>query len=452
MKPVGGGVCELIILDDLKSKIASNSNHPPNSHHTKDLFVAHKKVSDSWKYVGRLDDRVTLVNGEKISTLPIEGRIRQDRRIREAVVFGDGRAIPGLLLFRSHESEHLSDDDFIDAVWVALEDANSKAESFSQIGREMIISLPVTRECPQTDKRTIIRARVYEEFAPELSALYEKLGNLGEGTLRLAIEELKRWLLSVFRERLEIYLRDAEEDFFAAGVDSLQATLMLNIIKKELFLNGKNPNTNAVYDTQNIEQLALYLHNLQTGIPTENRKDRQISDMANMIENYSEFDKHTSQGSSPGTQSVLLTGATGSLGSYFLAQLIKSRSVASIYCPVRASSPTEARDRLLSSLSGRHLSDAHQDDINRVHAIHSNSIPHLASSLLEQEPYYTRLTHIIHCAWPVNFNLPLSTFDDQINTLHHLLQPLAFNPQPQTRPFHLLLLRLSGLLFHFSRP
>lgn len=436
MKPVGGGVCELVILDGLKSKIAYNSNDPPSSYHTKDLFVAHKKVSDSWKHVGRLDDRVTLVNGEKISTLSIEGRIRQDRRIREAVVFGIGRAIPGLLLFRSHESEHLSDDDFIDAIWAAVEDANSKAESFSQIGREMIIPLPVARECPQTDKGTVIRARVYEEFAVEISALYEKLGFLGEGTLRLEIEELELWLLRVFRERLEIHLRDTGEDFFAAGVDSLQATRMLNIIKRELFLNGKNPNTNAVYDTQNIEQLALYLRDLQTGIATENRKDKRISDMANMIENHSDFDKHISQGSSPAKQSVLLTGATGFLGSYILAQLLKDRSVARIYCPVRASSLTEAHDRLLSSLSSRHLADAHQDDISRIHAIHSDSFPHLASSLLDKEPYRTRLTHIIHCAWPVNFNLPLSTFDDQIKILHHLLQLSLSTHSP--KPAHLI--------------
>ena len=47
MKPLGGGVCELVLLDGLKSKTASNSNNPPNSYHTKDLFVTHKNISDS---------------------------------------------------------------------------------------------------------------------------------------------------------------------------------------------------------------------------------------------------------------------------------------------------------------------------------------------------------------------------------------------------------------------
>lgn len=131
MKTLGGGVCELVILDGLKSKTASNSNDPPKSFHTKDIFVAHPDIPDSWKHVGRLDDRVTLVNGEKVQPLPIEDRIKKDRRVREAVVFGIGRALPGLLAFRNDKSERFSDDQFIDAIWAAIKHANSKAEKFA---------------------------------------------------------------------------------------------------------------------------------------------------------------------------------------------------------------------------------------------------------------------------------------------------------------------------------
>lgn len=73
----------------------------------------------------------------------------------------------------------LSDGEFIDAIWPAVEDANSKAASLAQIGRETTIALPVTREYPQTDVGTVIRARVYKESAPEISAMYEKTGKLG---------------------------------------------------------------------------------------------------------------------------------------------------------------------------------------------------------------------------------------------------------------------------------
>lgn len=398
--------------------------------------MAHTTISDSWKQDGRLDDRVTLVNGEKFQPLPMEGRIRKDSRIREAVIFGIGRAMPGLLAFRSDESEHLLDVELIDVIWPAVEDANSRAESFAQIGKEVIIPLPATRKYPQTDKETIIRARVYEKFAPEISALYERLGKSGEGTLKLGLEDLKRWLLRIFQERLEINLETTEESFFAAGVDSLKAARMLTFIRRELFLNGNSPSTNAVYDAQNVEQLALYLHDIQTGTVTEDRRDKQDSDLASMIETHSKFDRHVSQGTSPAHKTIFLTGATGFLGSYILAQLLQIQSVARIYCPVRASSPKEARDRLLSSLSSHGLSDPQQHDLDRLRAIDSASVANPAPSLPKHDPYSPQLTHIIHCAWPVNFNLPLSAFDDQITYLHRLLQLSLSTHTPE--PAHLI--------------
>ena len=117
----------------------------------------------------------------------------------------------------------------------------ARQKVFDKLAQQMIITLPVTKEYPQTDKGTVIRARVYEDFALEISALYERLGKSGEGTSRPEIEDLRRWLLHIFKERLDIPLRDTEEDFFAAGVGSLQAACMLNIIKGEFFSEQKEP-------------------------------------------------------------------------------------------------------------------------------------------------------------------------------------------------------------------
>ena len=422
MKAVGHGIFELVLLDGLTSKIASNSDDPPKSFYTKDLFVEHHDIKGSWKHVGRLDDRVTLVNGEKVLPLPIEGRVRQDHRLREAIVFGIGKAMPGLLAFRNDESQHLSDGDFVDAIWAAVEDANGRAESFAQIGREMIVPLPFNRDYPQTDKGTFIRARVYQDFTREISAVYDGVSGSSKGTLRFGLEDMKRWLLRIVSERLDIHLRDTAEHFFAAGVNSLQAARILNIIRSELYLNGKSLSTNVVYDTQNVEQLALYLYNIQTGVATDHRPDKQVSDMADMIDIYSKFDKHVSQGPSPEGTTVLLTGSTGFLGSYILAQLLRTRSVARIYCPVRAPSRKGARDRLLTSLSGHRFLDIQQHDLGRIHAIPNASVADFVPSLLEKETNHAHLTHIIHCAWPVNFNLPLRTFEDQFSSLQNLLQ------------------------------
>lgn len=175
MKPISNNVYELTVLDGLKSKSTSNSDDPANSFHTRDIFSPHPTLPDAWKYLGRLDDRVTLANGEKVLPLPIEGHLRQDANIREAVVFGIGRDIPGVLAFRSEKARALSDDDFISAMWPAVEDTNSRAEGFSQTSRDMIVPMSAAVQCPQTDKSTIIRAQVYKVFADQINRCYERL-------------------------------------------------------------------------------------------------------------------------------------------------------------------------------------------------------------------------------------------------------------------------------------
>jgi hypothetical protein len=150
------------------AKSISISSDPPNSTHRSVLFIAHPIIPHAWKFIGRADDRVTLLNGEKVLPLPIEGRIVQDPLVREAIVFGVDQAVPGLLLFRADDVKvkHLSNEDFIDQVWSTIQDANGKAESFSQIGREMVVVLGADVKFPCTDKGTFKRAQVCPDGSP----------------------------------------------------------------------------------------------------------------------------------------------------------------------------------------------------------------------------------------------------------------------------------------------
>jgi len=96
MKPLEDGTYEAIYLKGLPTLVASNSDDPPLSFHSKDLFIPHAIIPYAWKHVGRLDDRLTLTNGEKVLPLPIEGRVNEDPLIKEAVVFGAGKSPFGL--------------------------------------------------------------------------------------------------------------------------------------------------------------------------------------------------------------------------------------------------------------------------------------------------------------------------------------------------------------------
>jgi hypothetical protein len=292
MYPIGDGLYECVYLKGHPALSTSNSDDPaPGSWHSKDVFMPHPTIPDVWKYATRIDDRITLINGEKVLPLPIEGRIREDELVREAVVVGVDKAIPGLLIFRATAGDHLSDDDYLDAIWPSIADANTRAEGFSQITREMVTIIPSDVEYPQTDKKSVIRAQVYRQFADQIENMYARLDSEREGLLQLDLAGLEECLQTIFRDIVGVPIDTMETDFFTAGVDSLKAIQVRRIIQKTVALNGHELPQNIVYNKGNIKKLAWYLHSLVSQIETLADDEEQTS-MTSLIERYSQFQEH----------------------------------------------------------------------------------------------------------------------------------------------------------------
>jgi thioester reductase-like protein len=109
-----------------------------------------------------------------------------------------------------------------------------------------------------------------------------------------------------------------------------------------------------------------------------------------------------------------VTGATGSLGAHIIAQIAVRPGVKKIYCLVRAKSNRIAQNRLITSLRERQIYHELPLDARR-------KIVPLASVFSKEdlglgwEMYDTiarNLTDLIHCAWSVNFNLNLLSFEN----------------------------------------
>ena len=298
MKPIEGGTYEAIYLKGLPTLVASNSDDPPGSFHSKDLFIPHATIPHAWKHVGRLDDRLTLTNGEKVLPLPIEGRMNEDPLVREAVVFGAGKSIPGLLVFRSEAAKDMSDENFIDAIWPTVENVNDNAERFSRMSKETIVPLPAGIDFPRTDKDSIKRVQIYRAFSDQIEDMYTRLEDRETGMRRLHYEQMKEYLMQTFEDRIGLKLPSVHDDFFAAGVDSLQAIQMRGIILKELDLGGNRKllGENVVFDMANVARLAKYLCALRSDFKAP--EDDELETMTAMIKAYSKFKGHT-PGSSP---------------------------------------------------------------------------------------------------------------------------------------------------------
>ncbi|RYP46398.1 hypothetical protein DL768_007365 [Monosporascus sp. mg162] len=422
MDEIAPGLYECVALDGLASKSTVNSDNPPGSFRTRDIFTPHDTEPGLWKYVCRLDDRFTLINGEKVLPISIEGRIRQEECVKEAVVFGEGKSYPGVLVIRADSVSHLSDEEFLDAVWPAVEAANSKAETFSRIPRELVVVLPADAAYPKTDKGTFIRVPTYKKFEREIQSAYDNFENEKGGTLSLSGQELEEYLLGRLKERFGIDL-SVETDFFASGVDSLQSIQMWNLIKRELDLGGNQSklSQNVLYETRNIQGLARHLEALRVG---EELTTDELEKMHELIRAYSSFDRHV-PGTAPRPEKevALLTGATGGLGAHLLAQLVSRPSVSSVWAMVRAPSDTAALERVSSSLKSRglHLSP---EERGKVVALACDlSRPDFGLSPSRLEELRQKLTLVIHSAWAVNFNIPVQSFETQhIKGTHNLIQ------------------------------
>ena len=432
---IAPGVFECVGLEGLPSKGPSNSkppyskSNPENSFRTADLFTRHPdpKKSNYYKYLSRLDDRITLVNGEKVLPIPIEGSIRQDEIVREAVVFGLQQTMPGLLIFRAQDKAlELSDEEYLDAVWPAVEAANAKAETFARVIRELVVIKGPDCLYPKTDKGTFIRAQVYQQFDDDITGAYQRLSanDNGKAKLALSVPDLEDWLLAKFQKDLRIPLPDKTTDIFSAGVDSLQTTRVWRAIKQELDLGSgsESLSQNAVFEQGTVQALAKHLYQLRAGGDVDEEED-ETKVMQDLIEKYSTFTTHfPTIATQPTKEVVIVTGATGNLGAFIVEELVKKPEVAEVWALVRAPGQAAAGARLMQSLASRNiqLSDA---ELAKVHALPSDlSKPDLGLSLPNLNHFLSSTTTVIHSAWAVNFNLGVRSFEQQhIRGTHNLI-------------------------------
>ncbi|KAK8002060.1 NRPS-like enzyme [Apiospora marii] len=459
----GGDVYEAVYLKTHPALKTSNSDDPPGSFHSRDLWTPHPTLPDAWKFVARDDDTVTLLSGEKILPLGIEGAIRESPLVRDALVVGNDRLAPGVLVFRAVESRELSDDEFVDAVWPFVEAGNRLADEFARITRDMVVPVPADVGYPATDKNNIIRGAAYAKFADYIDAMYEEnpqtQANGGDKkTLKKfsTVDEIRRLIMDLLRDQVDVDMADAQTDFFAVGVDSLRAAQIRRLLLQNVDIGDHSLPTNAIYDAGNVETLAQRLHSMSLeDVPSNGdtingnaagNSEGDLELMQKLVDEYGSFERRKPGDlPNPEKETVILTGATGALGAHLLHLLLQDPQIDKIYCLVRSSSNNSAKDaidRVQTSLHTRRLSTAtslpkHMHQKLAAFTTDDLSAPHLGlSSPAIFDTLQATATLVVHAAWPVNFNIGLASFRPQLAGLRKLLD-LAANV-PFQKPARLL--------------
>ncbi|KAL4787288.1 hypothetical protein BJX76DRAFT_363631 [Aspergillus varians] len=431
------GIYESVVLDGWPSKVMSN--RPDGAYATKDLFLKHPEI-EAYKYYARLDDTVTLVNGEKVIPLDLEGRVRQLSVVADALVFGVGKASIGLAVIRAPDAASMTENQIIGAIWPAVEEAHTFLPAYGQLSKNMVCVLPADTVYSRTDKGTVIRQAFYRDFSDLIEACYEA-EDATTGTLLLSEEELKVFLRETLTKVLPA--RDPsdftnEVDFFALGMDSLQATQLRSVLIRSLDIKGHKLGLNIAFEHPSIGSLARCLYSLSSG--TSEVETSIEEQMEALVDKYSDFEQHVPCPNGLSGRYIVVTGATGSLGCHVVAKLSALPDVHKVYCFVRADSPIDAYGRLLGSLHARRIYDTlSTSSKNKIIALPSDlSVPELGLNTTTYNTLTSSLTDIIHCAWSVNFNLHLSSFEqDNITGLKNLINLClqSHRPTPATLNF-----------------
>lgn len=405
------GLYEVVVLDGWPSKVLSN--RPDGAYATKDLFIKHPDI-EAYKYYARLDDTIILVNGEKVIPLALEGSVRQDPAVAEVLVFGAQRAHIGMIVVLSEDGAALSKEEVIEKIWPRVEKAQKEMPAFGQLSRDMVLLLPPDTQYPRTDKGTVIRQAAYKQFAQLIDSAYDDKPKETTKPQKLSEPEIRRFLKEQLGKILTLKsqkLLDEDTDFFNIGMDSLQATRLRSAINRYVDVGEAELGLNIAFDHPTIKLLARYLYSLRSG---EADDIRSVEDtMQRMIDKYSTFQQHKPLPNGLGDRHVVITGTTGSLGSHTVAKLALCEDVRHVFCLIRAGSPMEAFGRLAESLRERRLYDRLSDVARRkLIALPANlSDPRLG---LDEHTYNliaSQITDLIHCAWSVNFNWQLASFE-----------------------------------------
>jgi nucleoside-diphosphate-sugar epimerase/acyl-CoA synthetase (AMP-forming)/AMP-acid ligase II len=475
----GDGKCELVVLENWPMvSIASHAGRPFNTH---DVFIPNETTSGAWTYAGRSDTRITLKTGKKFDPVPIEDALRLCAMIEDAIVIGDDRPFAAAFIIPSSKYDSAEEEDRNFDIRERIKWVNRTNPSHAKIGEQCWI---VLNHCQigrvrRNPKGGVVRSVISSDFEEELEQIYgitngpsEKEGT--ESTTIRSSEDVAMRIKSIVQDFFDRTLKVEDDfDFFDAGVDSAMSIQMRRRICNMLpDAKQKKVPLNVIYECGTVDLLIKFICELtfdpvndqqrRTSIILEDGKRRKHQEMISMVERYVSRQPHlldeaksklprgfTQKSHDNQGIHILLTGATGFLGIHILNLLIHDPSVTRIFVCVRGSRlvPYEeqqqrAKTRIDSAraLHQLRVKKCKEDDIEKiVYVPFFINEPDLGVPTGLYTMMVDSMTHVVHAAWEVNFNLPLKLFASQIEGTVNLFNLLLLSSQRNTnRPPSLL--------------
>ncbi|KAJ7829991.1 hypothetical protein B0H14DRAFT_3143707 [Mycena olivaceomarginata] len=142
-----------------------------------DLLEQHPDNPDLHRVYGRKDDLITLSTAAKMNPVSIETQINRNDLVDAAVIFGNNRPYPGVLIqlkrdFHAELSDDAKRSKICDILWASVDTANKTSSTHFQIPRKMVVLADPQKPFALTSKAQPRRRVVYEDYEDEIRAAY----------------------------------------------------------------------------------------------------------------------------------------------------------------------------------------------------------------------------------------------------------------------------------------
>lgn len=383
---------------------------------TGDLFERHPTVPDAWCWRARADDIIVFLNGEKTNPVSMEQHIlARNHELGGALVIGSQRFQAALLIEPAKAAGPLTTAEqaaLIERVWPSVDEANRVAPAHAQVEKALILVTTPDRPLIRAGKGTIQRPVSLSQYTEDIEQLYM---NVDMAHLDIAPKDESPINLAD-KHTVALRIRDSlsavtswsdienTANFFDSGMDSLKALQVTRALRRSLQLPSLALST--VYQNPTISQLTSAL--LDKG---QASSDDDI--MSPLLATYQGLIHQIPVPKLPTLNpeesvDVVLTGSTGTIGTYLLRALLNRPGIGHIFC-LNRSSPTPPSWLITDGLN------------DRVTILHTDlAHPSLGLDKPTYDALRARIGLVIHNAWTVNFNLGLLAFRPHLAGLVNL--------------------------------
>ena len=392
--------------------------------------------------VGRMDSVIVLATGEKVQPMILELMLSEHSLVSAAVAFGDGRFQLGVIVQPSHSASSDNIDKFKTSLWPTVLEANELLDAHARIAsKDAIIVVSSTVTLPRSDKGSLLRRELYSMLGGEIEQAYQQLESSSLPQRGQFVLDRKRGVAKQLKDLIQNALPKwnvpsqdwtISNDLFELGMDSLQAVELRRLLLPSIESAESIPR-DFVYRHPSVLELAEAIE----AVNREQDLVQPVNVRQKMVDDY--VDQYSLRTQQPGSTSrqpmtqkqghennfvILLTGSTGSLGCHIVARLANLPVVKEVICLIRPAAGRDQDPNIRQDEAFRDkslvLSPENRRKVTTLQA--TLSLPHLGLGTEIYNSLLSRVTHVLHNAWPMDFNRRLPSFQSQFQAVQNLLR------------------------------